>query len=78
MKILVMSLVVICNNRIQFDNKNLNFIEKLQYALRNDDDAVIFPDGSSSDYTLANNPGKVTQRHTESSVVRLAFLLRFF
>ena len=56
MKILIVGSVVIRNDGVQFNDKDLNLIDKFQHAFGDDDDAVIFSGGGSSDNAFTNYP----------------------
>ena len=55
MEILIVSLIVIGDDGVQLNNKNLNFVNELQDAFRDDDHAVVFPNRGSTKNSITNN-----------------------
>ena len=77
MKVPVMCPIVLGDDGVQLDDKNLNFIYEFQHPFGKDDDAVIFAHRCPADDSLADNPGEVPQRHAKGIIIGHATCLRF-
>ena len=70
MKIGIMGLIVFSDNGIQFNDKNLDFIDEFENAFRNYNDSLFFANGRPPHNAVTNHPRQMSQGDTVCVVIR--------
>ena len=73
MKFLIMGLIVLGDNGIELDNKDLDLVDKFKDTLGDDDHTVVFADCSTLQDSLTDNAREVSQGHAVSMIIKFAF-----
>ncbi len=69
MKIRIMGAVVVRDNGVEFNDKDLDFIDKLKYSLGDDDHPVVLAHRGPAHDSVADHPGDVAQGHPIGGVI---------
>ena len=72
----IVGLVVFGDDGVQFDDKDLDLIDKFKNPFRDDDYPVVFTHGRPPYDAVADNPGQMPQGHTVTGVIGGPFLFR--